>query len=436
MIAMGILEISEIICEKFHKTVLFQLLVFVLVSMLFTPFAFSAGFSLYEGGARSNALGGAMTGRADDLSALYFNPAGITQLPGLRASVGATMIAPSVDIITTNGTKITSSEKQFFVLPQTYITHQLNDKIWLGLGMFPRFGLGVEYPSNWPGRFNVYKAQLNSLDINPNVVYKVTDNLSVAAGTSLMYFDMAINEKVKTSWAKSWIVSDIDAKITGDSSGYGYNLGLHYRATDWLSLGTSYRSQVTQHPTGSMKFEWNGFVKKFYEALPRSVDCEGTINLPDQYSLGIMVKPAKNISVEVGGTITNWSSYRELKIELAQPVGGKTTLVSPKNWNDSWRYHIGAEWNATDLMDIRFSYVHDQSPIPDDYFDYSCPDSDRNIVGAGFGLHKNSWVLDVSYNYLMLKDRTISKPLAKGVLPSIIENGNAHIVGVTMGYKF
>ena len=45
---------------------------------------FGAGFAIWEGSARGSALGQADVGRADDPSALFYNPAGITQLPGFR----------------------------------------------------------------------------------------------------------------------------------------------------------------------------------------------------------------------------------------------------------------------------------------------------------------------------------------------------------------
>ena len=61
---------------------------------------FGAGFGLYEGSARGNALGGTLVGRADDPSALYFNPAGITQLEGINVMAGATAIMPSTDVTT------------------------------------------------------------------------------------------------------------------------------------------------------------------------------------------------------------------------------------------------------------------------------------------------------------------------------------------------
>ena len=43
--------------------------------------AYGSGFALYEAGARSSALAGAVVARADDLSAIFYNPAGLVQLP-------------------------------------------------------------------------------------------------------------------------------------------------------------------------------------------------------------------------------------------------------------------------------------------------------------------------------------------------------------------
>ena len=73
----------------------------VLISLALSTTAFAAGFALYETGARGTALGGAMIARADDPSALFFNPAGITQLPGTQTLFGLTMIAPRLELQTT-----------------------------------------------------------------------------------------------------------------------------------------------------------------------------------------------------------------------------------------------------------------------------------------------------------------------------------------------
>ena len=62
----------------------------------------AAGFGIYEWSARGNALGGATVGRGDDPSAIASNPAGITQLDGIRVLGGVTFIHPVVDVRTNN----------------------------------------------------------------------------------------------------------------------------------------------------------------------------------------------------------------------------------------------------------------------------------------------------------------------------------------------
>src|SRR5512143_3605041 len=95
---------------------------------------FGAGVALFEGSARGNALGGAMVGRADDPSALFYNPAGITQLPGMQFMAGATAIIPSTTVETFQGGVKTSTdtEDNVWVPPHVYATYQFNDSLWFG----------------------------------------------------------------------------------------------------------------------------------------------------------------------------------------------------------------------------------------------------------------------------------------------------------------
>jgi len=59
----------------------------VLLVLLFTAStSFAAGFRLPEAGAKAMGMGFAFTAQADDPSAIYFNPAGLTQLKGTTSS--------------------------------------------------------------------------------------------------------------------------------------------------------------------------------------------------------------------------------------------------------------------------------------------------------------------------------------------------------------
>ena len=138
----------------------------IFLTLALTHPASGSGFALFEGSARGNALGQTMVGRADDPSALFYNPAGITQLPGLEVMAGATAILPSVKI--SNSTS-TSTKDNWRFPPQFYATYQYSDRLWFGLGVFSPFGLAMEFPATWPGRFNSYDAEVESINVNPTV---------------------------------------------------------------------------------------------------------------------------------------------------------------------------------------------------------------------------------------------------------------------------
>ena len=95
------------------------------VSVLFlSTSAFGAGFALYEGSARGNVLGAGLTASADDPSAVFYNPAGITQLKGKQVMVGFTAITPMITVETPGGVESDFTRNWFFP-PHAYYTQQI-----------------------------------------------------------------------------------------------------------------------------------------------------------------------------------------------------------------------------------------------------------------------------------------------------------------------
>ncbi len=222
----------------------FRVSLAVLVLVLSADMALGAGFALYEGSARGNALGSSLVARADDPSALFYNPAGITQLPEIQVMAGATTIQPKTDVLTTyGGTKTRSETKSnLWWSPHLYSTYQLTHATWFGLGIFSRFGLGTEFDDTWPGRYNTYNAVIQTVSVNPNVAFKVSDKLSLAAGISWMWLDLTLEQKIDFgAMVGNPNALDVDQSLTGggDDSGYGFNLALHYKACEKMSLGIS-----------------------------------------------------------------------------------------------------------------------------------------------------------------------------------------------------
>jgi long-subunit fatty acid transport protein len=67
---------------KTMKKFLFALTLSALSSLLFVSLASASGFRLPESSASAMGMASAFVGQADDASAVWYNPAGITQLDG------------------------------------------------------------------------------------------------------------------------------------------------------------------------------------------------------------------------------------------------------------------------------------------------------------------------------------------------------------------
>jgi len=436
------------------RRLVYSFLTVVFVLFLSTP-VFGAGFALYEGSARGNVLGAGLVASANDASAVFYNPAGITQLKGIQTMIGATAITPFNELTTTGqvtarsgaapysfvstGTAqaTTDFNTNWFFPPQLYYTQQINDRWWVGAGVFSRFGLGTEYDPQWAGRFNSYKSFITTAEFNPNVAYKISDKLSVAAGLSVMYMDLDLRKYTLAPGTPATAGFSVDSKLTGDSWGWGLNLALWYQPVEQVQLGLTYRSRVSQHIEGDAEFVKGASIAAASPTSFRNTSAAGNITLPDMVFAGINWKALPNLSVGGGVYWTRWSTYDQLQVNYAtQILPGVAQSTSVKNWNDVYRFMIGLEWKATNWMDVRLGYAYDQSPVPDETVDYILPDNDRNMYSLGVGFHQNAWLVDLSYTYIAIKDRSIAARNADGVLATETKNGGAHLIGFSFGYKF
>ena len=82
--------------------------------------AMAEGFALTEWSARGLGLASGMVGRADDVSAIAYNAAGITQLPGVQVMGGMALVAPmgTLSLDTAHGKQDTTTKPAVWAAPQ------------------------------------------------------------------------------------------------------------------------------------------------------------------------------------------------------------------------------------------------------------------------------------------------------------------------------
>ncbi|CAK7060895.1 MAG: Putative outer membrane protein [Desulfovibrio sp.] len=419
-----------------------RLLMAALLVLSCSGTALAEGFALYEYSARGVALGGAMLARKPDASAVAYNPALLTRLPGINLMGGFSTISPMGKMDTTDqyGNKETTAlRKDTWVVPHLYYTHQINDKFTFGVGEFTRYGLGFEYPHNWPGRFNIYEVALQSFSINPNIAWAATDKLSLAAGFEILYVDLDIKKRAAADGIPAEMF-EVDSNIKeATDTGFGWNIAGHYQFNDQWAAGLLYRSQVRVHAKGEVEYtlvnnQLGAMGQASYDQNFRDGKAHATVILPDSVAGGISFTPIPELSIEVTATWTRWSTFRGLNIHLPQPIGESR---NKKHWDDAWRIGVGVEYSPLDWLTLRAGYVFDQSPMSGKYQDYLVPTNDRDIWSAGLGFNWGSWTVDMAYAFIDAKGRVYHASDETKVLKGRTHESNAtHVVSFSLAYQF
>lgn len=390
-----------------------------------------AGFALYETSARGTAMGEALVGTTEDASAVYNNPANMVELPGVQTMLGATLVEPTSTQDLGPAGKYTL-EDQIFTLPHAYATWQADDRWWLGLGEFSRFGLSTAYNPVWPGRFNSVEADINTFSLNPNVAYKISDQLSVAAGLEAMYMNIKLIKALPLPGPT------VPLTLTGDSWGFGGDFALDWKPSEQVGIGLVYRLPIRQQISGDAYTP--GSPNPLLGTPAQDTSAEGTIVLPASTTLGVNYQPTKRLNLGAVATYTEWSSYDDLAIGFNPPiiVGGTPVAQSnsEKNWHDVWRFGLGAEYKLTAALAVRASYVYDMDPISLAHADYILPPGNRHIIGLGLGYTFDAWSIDAGYSLILIDSESFAARPAEGIAATKSEDGLAHMVGISVGRKF
>jgi len=407
---------------------------------------FGNGFDIYEQSAKAVGMGGAVTAQADDPSAIFFNPAGITQLDGTQASLGACFVMPTMSFKSDGNLAMGTSPGQkskikdrTWPIPNGYVTHKVNDKVSIGLGTFAHFGLGVEWPNDWEGRFTpgTTKTVIVTTSISPVIALKPSERISIGFGPYIQYLDIELNNQALIGLPTAPLTPDrnrsqtVDAKMTANDWDWGWQAGMLVKIVDCLTFGASYLSEV--------RHRLNGDQDLANSTLVSSQGCSSTFILPATLRLGLAWKNGR-WALEAGAQWTEWSSYKSLRADFDDG----TFLESPKRWHNVWAWRIGAQYRVNKYLDVRAGLFYDETPIPNSTLDPLVPSGDRIGYCTGFGLNLEKMTFDFGYNYIRDRSRRWNNPsgdvnLGPAALTRVtgrFEKAYAHLYAVNVTYRF
>ncbi len=439
----------------------------------------AAGFQLAEYSATG--LGRAYAGEAamaDNAAAQFRNPAMLTYLEGTQVSTGAILVMPNIDIngeVTyIDGVNSTSAKDIAgdAVVPNFYVSHQLNEQWYLGLALGSNFGMATELDDSFRGTQFGNEASVTTVEINPNIAYRINEQFSVGAGVRFVLGEGSIGAK---SSADTMIpLSDLGinqgipvAKGTtlkymeGDDTSWGWQLGAAWQINANNRIGVNYRSEVKQTLSG----EANGVAFNLYDpevigAAVGSIMAGQTpelapekkyagsmdLTLPATAEIASFHQLTDKLALHASVNWTDWSSFEKLEAYIPE-LTNPTQLVKQENWEDSYRFAVGTTYQLNEKMSLRGGVAYDMSAVSDANRTLTIPEMDRLwlSVGMGYAFSEN-FDMDLGFTYIFADESPVVEPrpgiesdnssaLFGGTF-SGTTSGNIALLGVQATYRF
>jgi long-chain fatty acid transport protein len=382
-------------------------------------------------------LGNAFAGGAaiaEDASTVWYNPAGLTRLPGRQLVVGGHYIAPSMKFSKTGattalGSTITGGDGGdtgvSAFIPNMYYAHQIDNRMTFGIGINVPFGLATDYEDNWVGRYYANRSEIKTVNINPSLGYRLDDQWSIGGGLSYQTIEAEIGNftdlgsacvaslGVAACSAISLAPQQDDAKIknAGDDVSYGFNLGLLWQPDGETRVGLAYRSAIKHELTGKISVGTTEPGQVTFAALLGAVNGGGIgadIQVPATLALSAFRQVDSRWAVMGDITRTNWSSLPELRIKFDS---GAADSVITLNLKDVYRYSLGVAYSTPWGWVYRAGAALDRGATPNEV-DRSprVPDADRQWLAFGAGYRKSKDLdFDIAYTYITMDDGPINK---------------------------
>ena len=389
----------------------------LLVAAMLSFEGWSSGFGLYEMSAASHALGGAVVGRAVDASANYFNPATLSDLTNVTVSVGFVTQHPRARMKVEGEGYSSAMNPGLFWLPHVQLAVPLPAGFTFGLGSYVECGLGSAYDQDWTLVNSSQETTVESLTLNPNLSYAITDKWSVGGGLRFFFFDFE-------QYAEP-MPGLVHHRLKGDNAfgDWGWHAGTRYRLLDNFAVGLVYKSMINVNVDG--KSQMDG-------AVNRWADASTDIDMPESISGGFNWDIAEDWHLGSAFTWTKWSTFSTLNFDL----GGVNEPVN-LNWVDTYRIAVAPSWDFAEAWTWMASYAY-ETDCTGGQDSTMLPCADRHMITTGFKW--NCWAgleLALSYGIIIMDARPSQASDVSGTLREYCAyRGISHAVGFTLTYRF
>jgi len=354
-------------------------------------------------GSRALGMGGAYIGVADDYSASFWNPAGLTQIRRLEG-FGTLTYGQHKNVASfgseSNLDELTTTRFNSLGLAYPVPTYQGSLVFSLGyhsvkpfesslqfkfLNTTPDDSVAQDYSELEEGSLNNWTFA-GAAEIAPN--FSLGAALNIWSGDNI--YQLTFNESDLPFNLYTTMNFHDEQEVTSTFSGYNLKVGGLYRPLPNFRLGFTVGTPVTY----TIKEEWRRDWEEVFDAdsvhtySGKGLD-EYKIRSPFSFGLGASLNVA-NLLLAGSVESNDWSQVRYVS---DPPFEDKTKAEANKElqsqYRSTLRYRLGAEMTLPLIdLQVRAGYFYDPTPLGPDYFAGGRvpKDADREFFTAGAGI--------------------------------------------------
>lgn len=390
----------------------------------------SAGFQVAEHSA--SGLGRAFSGEgavADNASVIAHNPAAMTRFDTTQFSGALSIVDPEVDVYDVKNQQKMNDVAPLQVVPAAYYVSPINEKWAWGMGIFTTYGVATDYPNDIYAGDLAGDTSLLSVNLNPNIAYRVSEQLSLAAGINLVYAEAKLTRhKGALAVFTGGSASDNLVGMTGETVALGWNIGSLYEFNQNHRVGFAYRSAV------DLDFD-DGEFSSYSSGVATNAVVEGRlkITLPAMWEVSAFHQLTDSVALHYGYQRTDWSSFKELKATSSQCTNGECFYKSEK-YEDSGRWSLGSTYQLNSTWTLRAGFAFDEQAGE---ATLSIPDSDRYWYSAGVSyVISDSLSIDAGFALVKSKSGTFTETNKLNETLTFESQGTAYLSAIQLNYTF
>ncbi|HEY2989654.1 MAG TPA: outer membrane protein transport protein [Candidatus Binatia bacterium] len=390
-----------------EKTTLFINISLLVLAVLGTRSTFAGGFYLPHQTARGVGLSNAQTAGVNDPSAVYYNPAALSEVEGNQILLTGNYINV-VNSVENSGRTAENQHNDNFTATLFGNYHIPRTDVTLGVGMYTPFGLATSYGGGF-ARFAARRTELKTLYITPAVSWSPSKFFSVGGGFSFVHSSAILRRSLcfDPLFGCAFPGGEEKIRISDTDNAYSYNVGVLLKPIDKVKIGFSYRGRAELN-FDHADTKLNGFAAAKTKANVRP------ITLPPIINAGIFWQMTPAWGAELVYEFQRWSEFNAIRAKFSPPPFGISSFTLTENWKDSNTLRLGSFYRLTKNWELRGGLGLEQSPIPNKTLNPAIPGADLLTLNGGIGYNWEGFSVDLGYQAVFYKTRRVNNRELEG----------------------